>query len=326
MTEPDQRAEYDSPWKEAISYYFQPFMAFFFPTIHDGLDWNRGYEFLDKEFQQIVRDAETGRRDADKLVKVWQQNGEETWILIHIEVQSQTQTVFPERMYIYNSRIFDRYRHQVLSLAILADERESWRPDRYNYEIFGCRVLLQFPTVKLLDYSSETLEESENPFAIIVAAHRETQQTKNDPNSRCREKLRIAKSLYQRGYQRQDILELYRLIDWMMTLPEPIQQGFQTEIRRFEEENQMSFVTYIERQAHQEGLEQGAIRKSRELILKILNLRFASLPEELGNRLEQIQDDSILTRLFQEAAIAKSLDTFQELLDRQMPSNPDPDE
>ncbi|NEO28751.1 MAG: hypothetical protein F6K03_18220 [Kamptonema sp. SIO4C4] len=107
LEENQNRADYDSPWKEALSVYFEPFMAFFFPEIHRDIDWTRGYEFLDKEFQKIVRETETGRRDSDKLVKVWRLNGEETWVLIHIEVQSQAQTVFAERMFIYNNRIFD---------------------------------------------------------------------------------------------------------------------------------------------------------------------------------------------------------------------------
>jgi hypothetical protein len=52
--------DYDSPWKEALERYFKGFMAFFFPTAHAGIDWTRGYEFLDKELQRVVRDAESG--------------------------------------------------------------------------------------------------------------------------------------------------------------------------------------------------------------------------------------------------------------------------
>jgi hypothetical protein len=37
-----QRADYDNPWKEALSLYFQPFIAFFFPVIHDNINWERG--------------------------------------------------------------------------------------------------------------------------------------------------------------------------------------------------------------------------------------------------------------------------------------------
>jgi hypothetical protein len=62
--------DYDSPWKESISLYFRAFLAFFFPHVEADINWDRGYEFLDKELQQITRDAEIGEREADKLVKV----------------------------------------------------------------------------------------------------------------------------------------------------------------------------------------------------------------------------------------------------------------
>jgi hypothetical protein len=65
------RDDYDSPWKEALDGYFPEFLALLFPVIHAEIDWSRGFEFLDKELQQVVRDAELGRRYADKLVKVY---------------------------------------------------------------------------------------------------------------------------------------------------------------------------------------------------------------------------------------------------------------
>ena len=40
--------DYDSPWKEALSLYFQPFLAFFFPEAHAEIDWSRGYQSLDQ--------------------------------------------------------------------------------------------------------------------------------------------------------------------------------------------------------------------------------------------------------------------------------------
>jgi hypothetical protein len=47
-------ADFDSPWKEALDVYFQAFLAFFFPLIHDDIDWSRAFESLDKELQQIA--------------------------------------------------------------------------------------------------------------------------------------------------------------------------------------------------------------------------------------------------------------------------------
>ena len=179
-------SDYDSPWKEALEHYFEAFMAFFFPLAHADINWSRGYEFLDKELQQVLREAELGRRVVDKLVKVWRSSGEEEWILIHVEIQSQEESDFAKRMYVYHYRIFDRYNRQVVSLAVLADERAGWRPDRFGYSLWGCSVGFEFPVVKLLDYAADfaALESSANPFATLVLAHLKTQETRRDFESR----------------------------------------------------------------------------------------------------------------------------------------------
>jgi hypothetical protein len=52
--------DYDSPWKEALDAYFEPFLALLFPEVHRQVDWSRGHEPLDKELQQVVREAEVG--------------------------------------------------------------------------------------------------------------------------------------------------------------------------------------------------------------------------------------------------------------------------
>ena len=144
--------DYDSPWKDLLNDYLPDFMAFFFPEAYADIDWSRGYESLDKELSQIVRDAQLGKRLADKVVKVWRKNGEAQIILIHIEVQGEPQQNFSERMYIYNYRLFDRYHQPVVSFAVLTDTSPHWRPNRYGYELWGCSVGIRFPIVKLYDY------------------------------------------------------------------------------------------------------------------------------------------------------------------------------
>jgi hypothetical protein len=59
----------DSPWKEALEVYFNECLAFFFPKAAIDIDWKHGYQFLDKELQQVAPEAPTGRRTVDKLVK-----------------------------------------------------------------------------------------------------------------------------------------------------------------------------------------------------------------------------------------------------------------
>jgi len=308
----EKRIDFDNPWKEAISLYFRPFMKFFFPQIEREIDWERGYEFLDQEFQQVVREAETGKAYTDKLVKVWLANGTEIWVLVHIEVQSQAQEEFPERMYIYNYRIYDRYRKPVVSLAILADEKETWRPDRYREELWGWYVEMGFPTVKLLDYRERMgeLEASSNPFAVIVAAHLTTQETRRDGTGRYEGKLRIAKSLYRRGYGRQDILELFRLIDWMVNLPKAAEAQFLREIQHFEEENQMPYITSFERLGHERGVTEGIVQKGREVILEVLEVKFGEIPTEVIQKVNEIEDPTLLKTLHRQAIALGSLEQF----------------
>lgn len=111
---PELRDAFDSPWKDIIEVYFEDFMRFFFPHIHAEIDWERGYEFLDQELSQVVRDAELGKRLADKLVKVWTLSGDETWVLLNIEVQSQEERQFSDRVFTYHYRLRDKYSYSQL--------------------------------------------------------------------------------------------------------------------------------------------------------------------------------------------------------------------
>ena len=133
---------HDSGWKEILDLYFPQFLQFFFPEIYNDMDFSqKSYEFLDKEFQSIIKEGEVGRRYADKLIKVYLRDGNEKWLLIHIEVQGEKEEKFEERLYIYNYRIFDRYRKEVITLVVLTDSSKKFRPKKYEITRWGFRHL-----------------------------------------------------------------------------------------------------------------------------------------------------------------------------------------
>jgi hypothetical protein len=132
--------DYDSPWKIALHLYLTWFLAFFFPRIHADIDWSRGYEALDKEFQQIIRRAKRGKQFADMLFKVWLKDGNECWLFIHIEIQADYDKDFPERMFDYNTSVHKLYNREVVSLAVLCDERPDWRPTQFGYGRWDART------------------------------------------------------------------------------------------------------------------------------------------------------------------------------------------
>jgi hypothetical protein len=286
------RDQFDSPWKEILEAYFQDFVRFFFPQVHAEIDWSRGYDFLDQELAQVVRDAELGKRLADKLVKVWKLSGEETWVLVHIEIQSQEESRFGERMFVYYYRLRDKYDLPIASLAILGDERETWRPQPFETELWGCEVSFRFPIIKLLDYTSRwaELEASQNPFAIVVMAHLKTKETRNNALDRKEWKFNLTRMLYERGYERQDILNLFRFIDWILELPEDLKRSFRDELEAYERERQMPYVTSIELM----GIEQGEDRATQKIAINLLrkNIPLETIAEVTGltiDRLQQLQ-------------------------------------
>ncbi len=279
---------YDSPWKEAIEHYFQEFIAFFFPDAYRSVDWSKEHIFLDQELRAIVQDAELGTRFVDKLVRVTELSGSESWIYIHVEVQGTRQTEFSKRMFVYNYRIFDRYEKPVASLAVLADQHKHWKQTSYGYNVLGCRLTLDFPVAKLTDYD-EKLDEllaSENAFGLITAAHILTRKTRKKHQERYEAKLLLIKILYQRHWDKQRVINLLTVVDWLMTLPAWLDTKVWQEIETIEEHKNMKYITSIERigiakgrvEGRIEGRVEGRVEGESKLLKRQLERRFGALP------------------------------------------------
>jgi hypothetical protein len=214
------RADQDSPWKLILRQYFREAIEFFFPKLALIIDWQQPIEFLDKEFQQITPDAEIGKRYADQLVKVSRKRGNPLLLLIHLEIQAAPEKNFPERMFVYAVRIFELLHQLPVSLAILCDSKAHWRPNTYALKTPASSLQFDFTAVKLLDYQTQwkQLEQSHNPFAIVVMTHLKTQETRRNASERKIWKFTLVKQLYEAGYGRSDILHLFKFIDWISAI------------------------------------------------------------------------------------------------------------
>ena len=92
----------DILWKVIIEEVFPDLLRFIYSDANDEYNMERGFEFLDKELAELnpQPDEEKDSRFADKLVKVYHRNGVEEWVLLHVEVQGDTQDrdAFAERI------------------------------------------------------------------------------------------------------------------------------------------------------------------------------------------------------------------------------------
>ena len=308
-------ADFDSTWKEALRLYFQAFLLFFFPEIHDIIDWNREHISLESEMQQMTGESEAAKRITDKLFKVWLRSGKPAWILIHIEIQSQYEADFLARIHYYNCLARGQYERQVISLIILGDERKSWRPSEYKDPEFDGEheFTMKFPIAKLIDYQSrwEELDASTNPFAIMVMAHLKTKATQGLPQERLRWKRILARSLFEKGYSAEEIRRQFQLIDRMMALPKPIERKFKVEMERYQEEKEMRFMSQIELIVKEDTI----LETLREGALDILQKRFSEVPPSLASKLNTLEDASSLKELMLQAVDISSLAEFEQLLE-----------
>ena len=299
----DSSDDYDSPWKEAVESYFPEFIAFYFPEASRQIDWARGYQFLDQELRAVVQDAELGKRFVDKLAKVALLDGSERWVYVHLEVQGSAQAEFAERMFVYNYRLYDRYRQPVASLAVLADTTANWRPNHFGFAVLGCEHELRFPAVKLLDYAAQQdlLYSNPNPFALVTLAHLLTQATRQDMNARFAAKWKLVQLLYQRGWGKQQVIDLFSVLDWMMRLPEQLKRSLWHNIEVLEEQEKMRYVTSVEQIGIEKGLllgrlegEQSGIAKGEAYALRrLLQKRFGPLSDDVLARLQAASIDEL---------------------------------
>jgi hypothetical protein len=313
-------ADYDGGWKEALDRYLRSFLELCFPNVASQIDWSVAPVFLDQELQEVVRDAETGKSRVDKLVRVFTQDGGEQWLLIHVEVQCQAEPQLAGRLYRYHHRLEDRYDVPVVTLAVLGDDEAGWRPGPYEWGKWGCRVRFDYLTCKLLDLRTAPALATPgmNPAAIVVAAHLEAQATARDMAARKARRWELTRRLYEAGFEKADILEIYRLIDWFMTLPTALMVAFRSELAEYEESKSMAYVTSNERMARQEGLQaglqegrqEGRQQAKRESLLRVLEARFGEVPYTLRERVGAVEDDALLSQWLTHAATAPSLEAF----------------
>jgi hypothetical protein len=321
------RGDWDGAWKSSLSVLFPWFLAMFFKHVYRDIDWSRGFVLLDKELRKIAPDAVVGPRTVDLLFKVWLRSGEEQWVLIHIEIQSQRDFTFPKRLFRYNRRLEELYHRPVVTFAILADDEPRWRPGPYVYGKWGCGGEFHYPAVKLLDYAGrvDELEKNDNPFAVVVLAHLKARETSGDRARRREWKVRLLKGLYQRGWKREDVRQLLTTIDWFLKLPPEDNQLVREEIEADEQEKQMPYITSFEqiavKKAKAQGLMLGEKRGKklgragglRDGISFALKLKFGRADKRLVALVRRIDDVEKLERVLASVETATTIDDVRQV-------------
>ena len=123
-------------------------------------------------------------------------------------------------MLVYRYRLRDVYNMPIASIAILLDNDISWRPTIYSESLWDSEISIRFPIIKLIDYNKDIqkLEQSTNPFATMILAQLASLKLEKH-ELKLASKVQITRKLYALNYSRNEVLALFKFIDWIIVLP-----------------------------------------------------------------------------------------------------------
>lgn len=269
----------DILWKSIIEDFFKEFLFFFYPEWVNEVDFDKGFEFLDKELEQLFPDSQSTHRFADKLVKVYTKKGIEHWVLIHIEVQGYHDKDFAERMFIYYYRIYDRYRKKIAALAIYTDDSPSFHPTEFSVDFLNTKLRYEFDTYKL--YNKTVIDfdnQKNNPFAIIMEIAWAELHTKGNLDE-LHNKTEIARKLLAKGFNKKAIERLLNFLRYYFRLHDKKKECiFEDNLHQFTKLKKTAvpmgieeaILTDAKRQGLEQGIEQGIEQNQKNFVKKLL--------------------------------------------------------
>lgn len=297
----------DTLWKGIIESLIDEFIQFFFAEYADLIDFERGFEFLDTELQQLLPANSGRRRHADKLVKVWLKNGEEVWFLIHIEVQGYPDPFFDRRMYECVYRIGDKFQQPVTALAIYTDWEHKYHFKEYRSSFLGTELVYTFNTYVLCEHTPAELSQNPNPFAAVMEAAWQYLDKPADDQALRALKLDLIGRLKMRNIPRDKITLIINFIKFYLPFTNSeIEANFEQDLMVLTQTDKpMGLIEAILEDVKQQGLEQG-LEQGRELgIVEGIALEKREFTKKLWNLQEfSLEKLAILVDLPVEDVIA----------------------
>ncbi|MDY6807299.1 MAG: hypothetical protein SXA11_26280 [Cyanobacteriota bacterium] len=141
-------------------------------------------------------------------------------------------------------------------------------------------------------------------------AHLKTQSTPKNLEEREEEKWKLIKSLYERDYAELEVVNLFRFIDKMMTLNTELEEKLYAKVRQYEAERKTPFLSRMEEIA----IEKTAKSTNNKSIINLLHKRFGELSETLVEKINKIDDISVLEKLILDTISVTSAEEFEGLI------------
>ncbi|MCX8473458.1 MAG: hypothetical protein ORN85_07400, partial [Sediminibacterium sp.] len=132
---------YNDSWKMIMNIWLNPAIEFFLPKIHNLIDWNREYIYLEDELQKLSSNDKNLR--VDKLIQFNLLSDKKILLLLHIEIQSHSPQTIAYRMFNYGIKLITKYPNHKFVSFILYIGKEKYK-NIHIYQPFQHSKSFQF--------------------------------------------------------------------------------------------------------------------------------------------------------------------------------------
>lgn len=296
---PEAPIDHDALFKELLHQLLEPFLRLFFPQYAGKLDFCT-MRFLEQEF---FTDFPSGKhRYIDTLVEIFTLSGE--LILIHVEFQSTHKSDFPKRMFRYFSQLRLRRDTPIWEIVLYLPESGCGGIGFETYEetLLGETFLpFRYWCISLAELEAKEYLAKENPVAYGLAPLMQRGEL-----SKPRLKAACLRGIVQSEITEVQTALLVHFVETYLPLTKVEEEEFQ-ELIEHEEVQVMEFITSWQRKGRAEGRVEGELQARREILIRLLQVKFGSVPETTVQQVENISFKEELDRLLEQLILANSL-------------------
>lgn len=310
MTGKQKRIDHDRLFKELISTFFGEFMLLFFPDAYEVIDFGR-ISFLSEEvFTDILKGE---KRRVDILVET-RLKGEESLIIIHVEPQSYEQAEFHERMFIYFSRLYEKYRCRILPIAIFSYDKAKEEKNTVEIRFPFLDVLkFQFLKVELKQKNWRDYIQQDNPIAAALLS-----KMGYAVDERVEVKKEFLRMLVRLEQDPARMTLLTGFFETYLKLNEEEEQWLRTELQKLDHDEEvriMELTTSWHEKGKREGRLEGKQEGRLEALYVILQAKFGDTWKESQADIEKLAaDESAIRELVLKVTVESAWEIVQAFI------------